>query len=305
LNRIDIRTYFRAAPGQGDRIALLVGDGEIVQGETANGLGSTTEIADRSFAKLIRQVRSDSGVKGVILRINSPGGDALASDVILHELKLLSKAKPTVVSMSDLAASGGYYIAMTGDPVLAYPDTITGSIGVLYARPVIHGLFDKLGIQADLLWRGKLAEMDSAYVPLSDAARQKLHEAIESTYKLFVTKVATARHKSYDQIDPIAQGRVWMGAQAQQNGLVDQLGGLDQAVAMIRQRAHLPPTGRTNLVLYPPRKSLLEVLASASPDALQDAAAESKLRELLPALPARALLKGGVLRILPYRFQVQ
>lgn len=305
LNRLDIRTYFRAAPGQGDRIALLVGDGDIVQGDSGNGFGDTTEIADRSFIKLVRQVREDSGVKGVILRINSPGGDALASDVILHELKLLSRAKPTVISMSDVAASGGYYMAMTGDPVVAYPDTITGSIGVLYARPVVHGLFDKLGIQSDRLSRGKLAEMDSAFVPLSDAARQKLHEAIQTTYKLFVSKVATARKKAYDQIEPIAQGRVWMGAQARQNGLVDQLGGLDQAVTMIRQKAHLSPGGETNLVLYPPRKSLLELLTNTSPEALQDAAAESKLRSMLPALPGRALLHGGMLRILPYRIEIR
>ncbi|HEY7210871.1 MAG TPA: signal peptide peptidase SppA [Bryobacteraceae bacterium] len=305
LNRLDIRTYFRAAPGQGDRIALLVGDGDIVQGDSGNGFGDTNEIADRSFIKLVRQVREDSGVKGVILRINSPGGDALASDVILHELKLLSRAKPTVISMSDVAASGGYYMAMTGDPVVAYPDTITGSIGVLYARPVVHGLFDKLGIQSDRLSRGKLAEMDSAFVPLSDAARQKLHEAIQTTYKLFVSKVATARKKAYDQIEPIAQGRVWMGAQARQNGLVDQLGGLDQAVTMIRQKAHLSPGGETNLVLYPPRKSLLELLTNTSPEALQDAAAESKLRSMLPALPGRALLHGGMLRILPYRIEIR
>ncbi len=304
LNKVDIRTYFRAEPGRGDRIAVLVGEGDIVQGDPSNSFGGETEIADRAFAKLIQQVRNDSAVKGVILRVNSPGGDSLASDIILHELKLLSAVKPTVISMSDVAASGGYYIAMTGDPVIAYPDTITGSIGVLYARPVIHGLFDKLGIQADLLSRGKLAEMDSITQPLSDAARQKLHESIESTYKLFVTKVASSRKKAYDQIDQIAQGRVWMGSQARQNGLVDQLGGLDQAISVVRQKAHLPPTGETNLVMFPPRRSLLEILANSSPEAMQDAAAESKMRQFLPALPSRLFLKGGMLRLLPYQFNV-
>lgn len=304
LNKVDIRTYFRAVPGQGDRIAVLVGDGEIVQGDPQNAFGGQTEIADRAFAKVIRQVRNDSGVKGVILRVNSPGGDSLASDVILHEMKLLSAAKPTVISMSDVAASGGYYISMTGDPVVAYPDTITGSIGVLYARPVLHDLFDKLGIQTDLLTRGKLAEMDSVTQPLSDAARQKLHESIEATYKLFVGKVASARKKAYDQIDPLAQGRVWMGSQARQNGLVDQLGGLDQAIATVRQKAHLPPTGDTNLVMFPPRRSLLEALTNASPESLQDSAAEAKIRQLLPALPSRVLLKGGMLRILPYQLNI-
>ncbi len=304
LNRVDIRAYYRAVPGRGDRIALLVGDGDIVQGGPSNGLGSQTEISDEAFTKLIRQVRNDSGIKGVILRVNSPGGDSLASDVLLHELKLLADAKPMVISMSDVAASGGYYISMTGAPVIAYPDTITGSIGVLYARPTVQGLLDKLGIQPQLLSRGKLAEMDSVTEPLSDAAKQKLHDSLESTYKLFVGKVASARHRSYDQIDQIAQGRVWMGTQAQQNGLVDQLGGLDQAVAAIRQKAHLPPTGETNLVMYPPRRSLLEMLTSSSPEGVEEEAVERKIHAALPALPDPALLKGGVLRIMPYHFNV-
>lgn len=304
LNKVDIRTYFRAQPGEGDRIAVLVGEGDIVQGDPGNALGNQSEIADRAFAKVIRQVKSDSAVKGVIVRVNSPGGDSLASDIILHELKSLSETKPTVISMSDLAASGGYYISMTGDPVVAYPDTITGSIGVLYARPVVHGLFDKLGIQAELLSRGQLAQMDSIYEPLSDAARQKLHESIQSTYKLFVSKVATARRKAYDQIDQIAQGRVWMGGQARQNGLVDQLGGLDLAISIVRQRAHLSPTGDTNLVMFPPRKSIWDVLANSSPETVQDAATDSKLKKLLPALPSPVFLKGGMLSILPWEINV-
>ena len=183
------------------------------------------------------------------MRVDSPGGDAVASDEILHELKLLSAAKPVVISMSDLAASGGYFISMTGDPVVAYPDTITGSIGVLYGKPNFRGLYGKLGITKDLLSRGKFADIDSDYTPLSDAEKAKLHEGILATYKSFVTKVATARKKTFDQIDTIAQGRVWMGQQADQNGLVDHLGGLDTAVDLIRQRTKLPrrPRGSVHI----------------------------------------------------------
>ncbi|MBV8551497.1 MAG: signal peptide peptidase SppA [Acidobacteriaceae bacterium] len=316
LNKTGIHTYFRAAPGRGDRIALLVGEGEIVGGEPPDSVGGQAEIASGAFTKLIRQVRNDSGVKGVILRVDSPGGDAIASDEILHELKLLSKAKPLVISMSDVAASGGYFISMTGNPVLAYPDTITGSIGVLYARPNFRGLFDKVGVSEDSLTRGKLADMDALDQPLSDAALQKLHEQIEATYKSFVSKVAAARNKSFVQIDTVAQGRVWMGAQADQNGLVDQLGGFDQAVALVRKEAKLPPSGETNLVMYPPRRSLIDILTNFSPETsdgdaaqsrlreIESAAAQSKLRELFPNLPGAALLKGGLLRILPYRFEV-
>ncbi len=305
LNKIDIKTYFRGEPGRGDRIALLVGEGEIVGGEGENGFGSQGNISSGAFSKTIQQVRNDKSIKGVILRVDSPGGDALASDEILHELKLLRAAKPLVISMSDLAASGGYFISVTGDPIVSYPDTITGSIGVLYVRPNFHGLFDKLGIGDDSISRGKLADMDSPYNPLSDAAQQKLHETIQQTYQSFVGKVAAGRKKTYAQIDPIAQGRVWMGAQALQNGLVDKLGGLDQAIALIRQKANLSATGSTNLVMYPPRRSLLEVLTSSSADAVADSMARTRIRKALPGLPGTAVLKGGVLRLLPYRLSIQ
>ena len=305
LNKVNIRTYFRAAPGKGDRIAVLVGEGDIVRGDSENSPGNEAVISSAGFSKLVRQVRDDRSVKGVILRVDSPGGDAVASDEILHELKLLSRAKPVVISMSDLAASGGYFISMTGDPVLAYPDTITGSIGVLYIKPNVHGLYDKLGIQTDTLTRGKMADIDSDTQPLSDAGRLKLRDAIQNTYQSFVSKVASARKRTYSQIDPLAQGRVWMGAQARQNGLVDEIGGLDQAVALIRKRANLPVSGDTNLVLFPPRRSLFDLLTNTSSEALEEEIAEIKLRKMLPTLPGRALMHGGILRILPYQLSVQ
>jgi protease-4 len=301
LNRLNIKTYFHAVPGRGDRIAMLVGEGDIVSGHAENSFGNEDVISSGGFAKIIRQVRNDSSIKGVILRVDSPGGDAVASDEILHELKLLSAAKPLVISMSDYAASGGYFISLTGDPIVSYPNTLTGSIGVLYVRPNLHGLYDKLGIQEDMLTRGKMAGMDSLYLPLSDAAKQRLHELIEATYRSFVGKVAAARKKTYDQIDPIAQGRVWMGAQARQNGLVDELGGLDRAIAVLRKKANLPAGGETNVVMFPPRRSLFDVLANSSPDTLERA----EIRRRLPALPSPALLKGGILRIFPYRLTVQ
>lgn len=305
LNRVPFRTYFRATPSRGDRIALLVGEGEITRGEPDEGFNSQISLSSGAFTKIVRRVRDDSSVKGVILRIDSPGGDAVASDEILHELKLLSKAKPVVVSMSDVAASGGYFISMTGDPVLSYPNTITGSIGVLYVRPNLRGLMDKLGLQQEVIARGKLANLDSLTMPLSDAARQKLHESIEWTYKEFVSKVASARRKTYDQIDPLAQGRVWMGAQANQNGLVDQLGGLNESIALIRKKAHLTEGGETNLVTFPPRQSLLDVLMNTPTSAVAESILERKIRTALPVLPTASLLKGGMLRLLPYSLVVQ
>ena len=305
LNKVGIKTYFRAVPGKGDRIALLVGEGDIVRGDPEESFGGQpVSISSGGFARVIRQVRNDTSIKGVIVRVDSPGGDSVASDEILHELKLLSGAKPLAISMSDYAASGGYFISMTGDPIISYPNTLTGSIGVLYIRPNLHGLFDKLGIREDQISRGKLANLDDAGAPLSDAGRQKLHESIEATYKSFVGKVAAARKKTYDQIDPLGQGHVWMGAQAKQNGLVDQLGGLDEAIEIVRKKAGLSAAGETNLVMYPPRRSLFEVLSNATPETLEDAAAESKVRALVPGLPSHVMLQGGLLRILPYSLNV-
>jgi len=229
----------------------------------------------------------------------------VASDEILHELKRLANEKPLVISMSDLAASGGYFISMTGSPIVAYPDTITGSIGVLYGKPVLKGLYDKVGITKDLLTRGKFANIDSDYTPLSDAEKQKLHEGLVSTYTSFVSKVATARKKSYNDIDQIAQGRVWMGEAAAHNGLVDDLGGLDLAVQMIRQRAKLPPNAGVNLVSFPPKRSLLDMIFSSNPESLAEARAGQALRSITSELPSPAVMQGGMLEIMPYRIRLK
>ena len=154
--------------------------------------------------------------------------------------------------MGDVAASGGYFMAVTGDPIVAYPNTITGSIGVITAKINLHGLYDKLGIQKDILSRGQFAAMDSDYKPMTPAERAKLRDSIESTYKGFVSRVATGRKKSYEQVDELAQGRVWLGGQAKQNGLVDELGGLDRAIELVRKKAGIPADQKTVLVPYPP-----------------------------------------------------
>lgn len=302
IKKVDIRTYVRGLDRKGDRIAYLVAQGDIVRGDPSSG--SSQVIASVPMEKLIRQVRDDSSVKGVIVRVDSPGGDATASDEILHEMKLLSQKKPTIISFSDVAASGGYFMSMTGDPILAYPDTLTGSIGVLYTRPNIHGLLEKLGVQEDEITRGRLADLDSLTNPLSDAGQQKLHDMIDSTYHLFVNNVAQARRKSYDQIDPLAQGRVWTGQDARSNGLIDELGGLDQAVTLIRQRAKLSATGDTDLVTFPQKRSWVEMLASLGSDDSTDAVLDRKIRAALPNLPSRAMLRGGLQQVMPYQITV-
>ncbi len=232
IKRIDEHDYSRAPVSGVDgstRIAFVVGQGDIIRGgprDTASSVGMTAT----GMVKMLRQVENDSSIKGVILRIDSPGGDGIASDDILHEAKVLSQKKPMVISMSDLAASGGYFIAMTGDPIIAYPNTETGSIGVFFGKVDLHGLYDKIGITKQVLTRGRFADIDSENAPLTDVEREKLRREIEIFYRGFVQRVADGRKRKYDDMEALAQGRVWLGAQAKQNGLVDELGGLDRAV---------------------------------------------------------------------------
>lgn len=281
------------------RVALVVGEGAITRG-SGNPNADEQGITETAMVKLLKQAEDDASIKGVILRVDSPGGDGVASDGILHEAKNLSKKKPLVISMSDLAASGGYFISITGDPIIAYPNTLTGSIGVIFARLSLHGLYDKIGLNKQLLSRGRYANIDSEYTPLSDDERQKIASQVDGFYKGFVSRVADGRKKSYDQIEPLAQGRVWLGAQAKQNGLVDELGGLDKAVEMIRQRAKIAATDRIVLVPYPAKRSVLDLLFSRS----DDNSVEVKLEKMLGMIPVTALSRGGFLKVMPYSISV-
>ena len=304
LKKIGARSYSRAAgadPSGQPRIAFVTGDGEITRGDPNEDV-SDTGITAFGMVKQLRQVADDSSIKGVILRIDSPGGDGIASDDILHEMKALSKKKPVLISMSDLAASGGYFIAMTGDPILAYPNTLTGSIGVFFGKVNLSGLYDKIGIKKELLTRGRFAAIDSETRPLSPEEKDKVQKEIQVFYRGFVERVAEARKRSYDQVEPLAQGRVWLGTQAKMNGLVDEIGGLDRAVEMIKQRTNIPASQQVTLVTYPPRRSLLELLLRSSND---NSELESAIQSVVGKLPWKSLAHGGVQRLMPYSLVVR
>jgi protease-4 len=290
-------------------VAVIVGQGAIYRGE-GQELDDENIFSD-SFVRTIRQAANDSSIRAAIVRIDSPGGDAVASDDILREIKLLSQKKPTVISMSDVAASGGYFIAMSGDPIVAYPNTLTGSIGVIYGKANLRGLYDKVGITKDMLKRGQNADIDSDYQPMSDAARKKLRESMEFIYSGFVNRVAAARHSNYAKIDELAQGRVWLGSQAKTNGLVDELGGLDRAIELVKARAKLPAGESVRLVPFPPRKSFFEALMRGSGGSLVEArlaALQNPLNRLVPeALRTQlgVLERGGILRMMPFVLDIR
>ncbi len=295
------------------RIALVVGEGDITRGST-NDAGNNG-ITTAGMVKLLRQVRDDASIKGVILRIDSPGGDGIASDDILHEAKLLSQKKPTVISMSDLAASGGYFIAMTGDPVVAYANTETGSIGVFFGKVNLRGLYDKVGLKKEILTRGRFADIDTESAPLNAEQRAKLRAEIEEFYRGFVQRVADGRKRKYDDVEALAQGRVWTGAQAKQKGLVDELGGIDRAIEMVKAKAKIAASEKITLVAYPPRRSLYQVLLDRDTDLTSlesrifQSAVESRLqgrvKELVGDLPLAALSQGGILSLMPYSVTIR
>jgi protease IV len=303
LKRVPVENYVRVpveASGR-NRIALVVGEGDIIRGSADNIALEEDSLTSIGFDRLLEQVGNDSSIRAVIVRIDSPGGEVGASDDIWRQMNLLSKKKPMIVSMSDVAASGGYYMAMTGDPIVAYPGTETGSIGVVFGKPDLRGLYDKIGISKDFVQRGKYADIDSDYTPLNPDEQAKLRQGIDASYEDFVAKVAAARHRTVAQIDPVAQGRVWLGSEAKTEGLVDDLGGLDEAVAMAKKRANILSSESVTIVPYPPRRSLLDLLMSRSQTDVLDV----KLRQAFHGIPFHAWMHGGFLRMAPYWISVQ
>jgi protease-4 len=294
-----------AAAASPDRIAFVVGEGSITRGDPDSTDDSGLE--SEQFDRILAKVENDSGIKAVIVRIDSPGGEVTASDEMWRAMNELRKKKPVVISMSDAAASGGYYMAMSGDPIIAYPATETGSIGVVFGKPNLHGLYDKLGITKDYVSRGRFALIDSDYQSLSDAGRAKLREGIDADYNDFVGKVAAARRKKPSEIEPVAQGRVWLGDQAKANGLVDELGGLDSAVELARRKAGIAASAKVHLELYPGKRSIFDMLFKSSSDSEADALMSRAGLEPLKAAwhddRLRVWIRGGMLRMMPFSME--
>ena len=231
LNTITIEDYAQYASNKlfknhsKNKIAVIYAEGEIIYGE-----GDENHVGQGTMAKSLRKARADSKIKAIVLRINSPGGSALASELIWREIELTKKVKPVIVSMGDLAASGGYYIASNANKIIAEPTTITGSIGVFGVLPNGKNLADKIGVNAEQVITNKNAVTYSFFEPLNGNQRRFIKENILDIYKLFTTRVANGRHLTIEEVEAVAQGRVWTGVDALNNGLVDELGGLDLAL---------------------------------------------------------------------------
>jgi protease-4 len=244
------------------RMALLYAVGAIASGKSAFDTPGGSVVGSETFIQWVRKVRVDPGIAAIIVRVDSPGGSAIASEAIWRELMLARDAKPLIVSMGDVAASGGYYIAVPAHAIVAQPGTITGSIGVVTGKFVLKGTFDKLGVGSDVVSDGRFAQIGSPLRPFTPEERPRIEEQMQATYELFLTRVAEGRKSTTERIDPFAQGRVWTGRQARERGLVDELGGLDTAIKLARQHAKLDARREVRLDVYPQRRSFYETLAN-------------------------------------------
>jgi protease-4 len=243
-------------------MALLYAVGAIASGKSAFDTPGGSVVGSETFIQWVRKVRVDPGIAAIIVRVDSPGGSAIASEAIWRELMLARDAKPLIVSMGDVAASGGYYIAVPAHAIVAQPGTITGSIGVVTGKFVLKGTFDKLGVGSDVVSDGRFAQIGSPLRPFTPEERPRIEEQMQATYELFLTRVAEGRKSTTERIDPFAQGRVWTGRQARERGLVDELGGLDTAIKLARQHAKLDARREVRLDVYPQRRSFYETLAN-------------------------------------------
>lgn len=258
-----------------NRIAVILAEGDIVDGNVEGAISS------EKFAKEIRKARKDENIKAIVLRVNSPGGSILASEVIWREMSEAKKAKPLIVSMGEVAASGGYYIAAPADTIVAQPNTITGSIGIFGILFNVQELInDKLGVTTDVVSTGELSDFGNMARPLTEVERTIIQSSVEDGYETFISRVAEGRGMHPDSVRKVASGRVWTGTQAKARGLVDVLGGLDTAVGIAAAKIKAGDDYR--VVYYPEKKQWFEELILTFSDQVQTRMLQSQLGEHYP-----------------------
>jgi protease-4 len=275
---------------KGERIAVIYATGDINSGRSENSPSGDQSIGSDTVAKALDDAAADKTIKAIVLRVDSPGGSGLASDIIWRAVEAANQKKPVVVSMSDVAASGGYYISASARKIIAQPSTITGSIGVVAGKPVVRGFYDWLGISNEYVLRGKTAGMFRETEKFTDEERVKFEEWIKTTYyRDFVPKVAKGRNKDSEYIDSIAQGRVWTGGQAKERGLVDEFGGLDKAIEVAKQLANIPAEKGVERVILPYPTTFLQQLFSGGDNSNTQVEQQQAVFAALPEDARRAL----------------
>ena len=293
------------------RVAVLYAVGTIVSGRGGFDATDGTLVGSDALVEEIRRIKDDSSIRAVVLRIDSPGGSSVASDVIWRELTLLRRdnpSRPLIVSMGDLAASGGYYIATPADEIVAQPSTLTGSIGIYVGKFALGQGLEKIGVTTQVVTAGRNADIYSPFTPFTGEQRVRVQAFMDEFYQGFVAKVAASRKKTPAEIDAIAQGRVWTGAQAHERGLVDHLGGLDVAIAAAKKRAGIDDDDDVEVVVYPHPRTVYEAFS----DQFGGSGVTGILSAILGRGPARAVAaatapgrlfrRGEPLALMPFAF---
>ncbi|MEK7270396.1 MAG: signal peptide peptidase SppA [Planctomycetota bacterium] len=288
---MDLLSLFKppaAAAPEGDRISIVFLEGMISEGESGDPF-SGGAILRGPTVRILKRLQSDASVKAVVLRVNSPGGSAAASDAIAREVKALAAKKPVIASFGGMAASGGYYFAAPARRILADPMTLTGSIGVFGGKLVMKDLFEKVGIRPQVLARGKRSGIFSPTSPFSEDERKALEAMMEDTYQDFLKVVAEGRKMKVEDADRVGQGRVWTGADASARGLVDELGGLWESIQVAKKEAGIPEDRKMPIEILPKPKTLFEAIFEAPDASGQTRAPANGLGAVLgaidPALP--------------------
>ena len=291
------------------RIALIYGVGAIVGGGSGEDAVFGRVMGSDTIAKAFKTVREDDSIDAVVFRIDSPGGSDVASDVIWREGKLTSDEKPMVVSMANVAASGGYWIAMASDTIVAEPTTLTGSIGIYGGKFNMSGLYEKLGFSRDGVSSAPNADFFSDNRSFTDEERARFRHMIESGYQAFLERVAEGRGMTTDEVHAVAQGRVWSGQMALEHGLVDELGGLERAIALAKEKAGFDASDPFQLVVYPEKKSMFEALLTSLMQSRSSTSLPLEtLRpgELLDRSPLlKSLMRGETQALMPFQIELK
>ena len=297
------------------KIAIINAVGPIVSGNSSADFLGDESMGSTTIIKAIRQARDDSTVKAIVLRVDSPGGSALASDLMWHELETLEGKKPFVVSMGDVAASGGYYISMGADRIFAEPGTLTGSIGVVGGKLAFEKFYEKIGITTSVVHRGKNSGVLSMTTPFSDAERETMQKMLNDIYAQFTTKAAAGRKIEVEKLEKMARGRVYTGAQALKLGLVDELGTLADAIAFAKKSAGLDPDQKLERLDLPkPISPFEQLFGPVDPGAASmNNGASAWMKRLPPEVidtlrgldVYELLARERVLTVMPYRMLVK
>jgi protease-4 len=278
-------------------IGILYVDGDIVDGRSQHiPIVDSRLVGSYSIVDQIKALRDDPGIRAVVLRINSPGGSSMASDVMWRELVLLAHRKPLIVSMDSVAASGGYYIATAGTTVYALPLTVTGSIGIFYGKADLSGLLRTIGVNVETYRMAPRADAESMFRPFTPEERVELQHKVQQFYDVFLTRVSTGRHMTKEQVDAVGQGRVWTGQQAFDRHLVDRIGGLRQALEQARALTGLPEDAPIR-EYPPPEASLIEMalkVAGIGHASGIEAALPMAIKDVARAVAPMAVYPGDV-----------